>query len=285
MGDKEVGLNYYNWRYYNTRDGRWVGRDMLEQTNLYTYGLSNPTFSYDIKGMDFSYALHEMDLKDVWGSRERVAYTGTVINRTNVNRKFKAVDEYRKAGNATKMKSSALLWFMSRFGLSYIKEARISDGFYYGPEFDMKIVTYYPRDLKVTKKGRLELHRHENNRMLVYLYTYLYFIERIKLVKCKVKCGVNYENYTYDMMYHMIKEAYKYASTHLGSSAMHTGIDVENAHAVFVKGKEQMSLSDFQTTLNNNPEKALEYTFDGFNVKQLYTPTPPAQPYKPLPCP
>ncbi len=28
--DAELGVVYYNYRHYNTRDGRWIGRDILK---------------------------------------------------------------------------------------------------------------------------------------------------------------------------------------------------------------------------------------------------------------
>ena len=283
--DNELDMVYYNYRYYNTQNGRWGGRDMIEHTNLYTYVMSNPTYSYDIKGMDFSYALHEKDLSFVWTRRKRIAYTGSDVSKRNIEKKFKEFQKYKTEGDEAKAKSSALSWYMSLFGLSYKKEERISNGVYYGPEFNMKIVTYYPRNLKVTTKGFIDLNRHERHRMMVYFYTYLYFIEPIKYVKCKVRCGVNYHNYTLDMLFHMINQAYNYSVTHLGSSAHNIGINAENSHAVFIKDKEQMNLSDFQKTLNANPEKVPEYEFDGFNVDQIHVTTPPAQYYKPLTCP
>lgn len=57
--DDELGLVYYNYRYYNPNDGRWVSRDpMMErpQENLYSY-VSNLTSAFiDVRG-NFAFAL------------------------------------------------------------------------------------------------------------------------------------------------------------------------------------------------------------------------------------
>ena len=50
--DEELGLNYYNFRYYNPGDGRWTRRDPLDEDNeisLYVYNL-NPLISNDFLG-------------------------------------------------------------------------------------------------------------------------------------------------------------------------------------------------------------------------------------------
>ena len=50
--DSELGLVYYNWRYYNAMDGRWLKRDLVHSNNLYTYVKSAPILLFDLLGLD-----------------------------------------------------------------------------------------------------------------------------------------------------------------------------------------------------------------------------------------
>ena len=34
MNDEELALVYYNYRYYNPADGRWINRDSLKEANF-----------------------------------------------------------------------------------------------------------------------------------------------------------------------------------------------------------------------------------------------------------
>ena len=52
--DDTLGLVYYNYRHYNLTDGRWCGRDVIEEDggeNLYLFVVNQPQFSYDYAGM------------------------------------------------------------------------------------------------------------------------------------------------------------------------------------------------------------------------------------------
>lgn len=49
--DEETGLVYYNFRYYNPLDGRWISRDDIDETgNIYCY-TNNNFFYMDILGL------------------------------------------------------------------------------------------------------------------------------------------------------------------------------------------------------------------------------------------
>ena len=51
--DKETGLVYYNFRYYNPELGRWLNRDPIQEwggSNLYGFVLNNPLYFYDYLG-------------------------------------------------------------------------------------------------------------------------------------------------------------------------------------------------------------------------------------------
>ncbi len=53
--DDELGLVYYNYRHYNSYDGRWQGRDSdnsnREEDNLYNMASNSPDARYDYLGM------------------------------------------------------------------------------------------------------------------------------------------------------------------------------------------------------------------------------------------
>lgn len=54
MWDEEIGLVYYNWRYYNAMTGRWISRDkatsLFEILNLYKYSSNSPSCFTDTLG-------------------------------------------------------------------------------------------------------------------------------------------------------------------------------------------------------------------------------------------
>ena len=53
FNDAELGLMYYNYRYYNPQDGRWINRDPIGISggfNMYKFVDNNPSF-VDVKGL------------------------------------------------------------------------------------------------------------------------------------------------------------------------------------------------------------------------------------------
>lgn len=55
--DDELGLVYYNYRYLNPREGRWIGRDSIAEesgNNLYKFSGNDPIDFYDILGNDYT---------------------------------------------------------------------------------------------------------------------------------------------------------------------------------------------------------------------------------------
>lgn len=51
--ESELGLVYYNYRYFNTKDGRWIGRDLLKEqssANLYSFGINCMPATFDVLG-------------------------------------------------------------------------------------------------------------------------------------------------------------------------------------------------------------------------------------------
>ena len=55
MHDEDFALVYYNYRYYNPRDGRWINRDPIAEQggwNSYSFVGNNPIDSFDINGQN-----------------------------------------------------------------------------------------------------------------------------------------------------------------------------------------------------------------------------------------
>jgi RHS repeat-associated protein len=55
MYDNELALVYYNYRYYNPADGRWINRDPIGEKggrNLYKFLFNNGIYSIDLQGFD-----------------------------------------------------------------------------------------------------------------------------------------------------------------------------------------------------------------------------------------
>ena len=55
--DPESGLNYYGYRFYDAKDGRWLSRDPIAErggANIYGFVENNPNNQYDIDGRFFN---------------------------------------------------------------------------------------------------------------------------------------------------------------------------------------------------------------------------------------
>jgi len=53
VNDRDLGLSYYNFRYYDANQGRWLGRDPIEErggVNLYGFGPNSPLNGFDVYG-------------------------------------------------------------------------------------------------------------------------------------------------------------------------------------------------------------------------------------------
>ena len=75
MRDGELGMVYYNWRYFDTKYGRWNSRDHHEtyaNSCLYCYCKNNPLYYTDYLGLWFPKrhkdltkdSIREIELKD-----------------------------------------------------------------------------------------------------------------------------------------------------------------------------------------------------------------------------
>ena len=55
MNDGKLALVYYNYRYYNPADGRWINRDPIAEQggwNLYGFVRNSPYIFNDLNGND-----------------------------------------------------------------------------------------------------------------------------------------------------------------------------------------------------------------------------------------
>ena len=54
--DEELGLVYYNYRYYNGQNGKWIGEDLLKDIksfNTYLYANNSPIYAFDVLGLRY----------------------------------------------------------------------------------------------------------------------------------------------------------------------------------------------------------------------------------------
>ena len=98
--DNELGMVYYNWRYYNAIAGRWTGRDLLIEgieKHLYKYCNGNTANNTDILGLlcsiTYSIKLHKLIVR-------KVDENGT-INRITTDRLFSGNGRYTNDPNST----------------------------------------------------------------------------------------------------------------------------------------------------------------------------------------
>ena len=54
MWDRELGEVYYNWRYYNIKDGKWTSYDIKRNHNLYAFCSNASSINYDILGLSIA---------------------------------------------------------------------------------------------------------------------------------------------------------------------------------------------------------------------------------------
>ncbi len=61
MWDNELGLVYYNWRYYDKALANWLQRDRILtlSNNLYQYCKGSPVYNIDILGNYILVELHD----------------------------------------------------------------------------------------------------------------------------------------------------------------------------------------------------------------------------------
>ena len=55
--DEEISMVYYNFRYYNSMNGKWILRDPISiktNTKLYTYANNSPVVQFDVRGLFIS---------------------------------------------------------------------------------------------------------------------------------------------------------------------------------------------------------------------------------------
>ena len=94
MYDAELAMMYYNYRYYNPMDGRWINRDTMAEEDSYNFYLfiyHNPQNLDKLKLVGyFPYAPRVMNPKSTYDSTD---YRNSPLKE--INTAFKAVQHYR----------------------------------------------------------------------------------------------------------------------------------------------------------------------------------------------
>jgi RHS repeat-associated protein len=84
--DPESGLNYYGYRYYDPKDGRWLGRDPIGEAgglNLYGAVDNNPSDKYDFLGLNGCDSAKVCENRDCVSGRSNKDRKG-LVNRSPV---------------------------------------------------------------------------------------------------------------------------------------------------------------------------------------------------------
>jgi len=156
--DSELGLVYYNWRYYNVQVGKWINRDSMLPwySNLYTY--ADNIFYYDYLGAEIKIITLQRnvsykDNKNVIGytkAREGYNYLNFVSNATIIAKKKD--DCY--VGEITDVPEPNIIV------TTYMPQAgpRITNGYYY-TEHAIDIIRRH-------EAKRLEVYREANREYL-----------------------------------------------------------------------------------------------------------------------
>lgn len=106
--DAELALVYYNYRYYNPADGRWISRDLIAEEggwNLYAFLSDSPFYEYDSLGLE------QKNLED---------YKDYDTNFTSLNLNDEFIQSFNCAGLATRT--------FTYMGLDDLKKKFLSKG-------------------------------------------------------------------------------------------------------------------------------------------------------------
>ena len=126
MWDIELGLVYYNWRYYDVMLGRWYCRDYIQERggiNLYSSLCNNPIRLKDYLGLQILHDVRQHARKDVKPTVELRASSAFMLVGLLLNHLY--------AGNG-----EAVFYDLKHLHipeLTYVAEADalISDGYYF----------------------------------------------------------------------------------------------------------------------------------------------------------
>ena len=139
--DTELALVYYNYRHYNPADGRWIGRDLIPETqsieSVYSYVQNEALFGFDVLGLNH----------DSWGDVMWDGLMWLFDNKRNKENLFK--DGSRQSNS---VKDSDIGVTLRKFFLDknkHCKTCRCWTGVYnYGYKFpDIKDILVYLQTL------------------------------------------------------------------------------------------------------------------------------------------
>ena len=77
--DTELAIVYYNYRYYNPMDGRWLGRDIIKQNNLYIYCDNKTVNAWDYLGLQEGSIMARDDFGETCCQSEMMIVTKYVL--------------------------------------------------------------------------------------------------------------------------------------------------------------------------------------------------------------
>ncbi|MBQ4634981.1 MAG: RHS repeat-associated core domain-containing protein [Akkermansia sp.] len=95
--DEELGLVYYNWRYFNTIASKWNARDPYKKNvglSLYFYCKNQPIYKIDSLGFDYIDSVDYVGIKAVtWStsiSKEEKQQTTNIISGAGMRLRINA---------------------------------------------------------------------------------------------------------------------------------------------------------------------------------------------------
>ncbi len=105
FNDDELGLVYYNYRYYNPKYGRWDELDSIQNINLYAYSINNPIFITDLVGRKIYWSSRDLAsspignhhyLLFVYDTKEEASQAAVAFSKLGNNYKIKEIKSQDK---------------------------------------------------------------------------------------------------------------------------------------------------------------------------------------------
>ncbi len=245
-------------------DGRWIGRDIIEQHNLYDYVHNSSVNSYDYLGLKFVYQMEFKPVLSIIRERNRIAYTGPIYSTEQRQGRFE------------------------RFGImTKIEALPYRNCYKFTEDITILIKTIIPSDMKASPVGFLELLIHETNRAKVYKNIYESYFKKIEGKVCKLKPNPSNQEkmqaYLDKVIGDILELANSYALQELGDNTNKIGIDKDNQTGYFITPKKtKVNAAYFMRSIQKNSKNISKFTFLGFKNMHVIS-IPPK--YKLPSCP
>lgn len=279
MWDAELGMVYYNWRYYNALVGRWNSKDLKFCYNLYAF-CNNKSSNFDCLGLAYKNYFKIKTLEEIMSERGVAAYTGTTVSAWDLvvagSKTAEEYTAYRRAERDNKQEimrrienKVIIRLIKAKLGLVELSDVTYMKGCGRAPKIDIITETLIPGNLRMTQKGAIMLFFHEYKRSKVYEYVYNYYIKKIEALRCPFSYSeANMEKFRIfykETLNQAIVTAFKYAQSQLGDKRNSIGIDSENASIIFEDHNgNEAGWNDFSNTYSTKYNLIKEWTFHGF---------------------